>query len=116
MTISGFNLRQEMQALRSRVPALLGFSAEGAVAAATATDELQAAEARIQAPLLIIAAGATKLPEAEIFLQGLQNLAQRHPDATFQLVPDAGHYVQASHAQLVASHIQEWLQANGLGS
>jgi pimeloyl-ACP methyl ester carboxylesterase len=72
------DLRAEMKALRSRSSALLGFSAEGALAAETASAGLADAEPNIEAPLLIIAAGDSELPEAEIFLQALQNLAGRH--------------------------------------
>jgi pimeloyl-ACP methyl ester carboxylesterase len=102
-------LQQEMVALRSRSQALLSMSAEGALAAETAVQELQSAEAEMDAPLLIIAAGASGLPEEDVFLQGLQALDERYADAAYVLVPDASHYLIASHAQLVADHIVEWL-------
>lgn len=108
------DLRAEMQALRSRSSALLGFSAEGAVAAQTAAEELAVAEPQIGAPLLIIAAGESEIPEGEIFLASLQDLAARHEGATFELVPDARHYVIASHPQLVADTISAWQQSNGI--
>jgi pimeloyl-ACP methyl ester carboxylesterase len=104
-------LRAEMKALRSRSSTLLEFSAEGAVAARTATEDLADSEPNISAPLLVIAAGDSELPEGEIFLQSLRDLASRHDGSTFQLIPDARHYVIASHAQLVAAAIEEWAQS-----
>ena len=103
-------LRAEMKALRSRSSTLLGFSAEGALAAETAYAELAEAESHIETPMLIIAAGDSELPEGEFFQQALENLAGRHEGSTFHLVPDAHHYVIASHPQLVAELIGEWVQ------
>lgn len=103
-------LRAEMKALRSRSSTLLGFSAEGALAAETAFAELEEAESGIDAPLLIIAAGDNELPESEIFLQSLQSLAGRQNNSTFHLVTNARHYVIASHAELVADRIREWIE------
>ena len=105
------DLRAEMKALRSRSSTLLGFSAEGALAAETAYAELAEAESQIDAPLLIIAAGDNELPEGEIFLQSLESLADRQKNSTFHLVPDSRHYVIASHPKLVADLIGKWVQA-----
>jgi alpha-beta hydrolase superfamily lysophospholipase len=84
--------------------------AEGALAAETGTKELEEAESRMTAPLLIIAAGANELPEGGQFQQALRNLDKRYPDSTFVLVPDAKHYVIASHPALVAETIASWIK------
>ena len=102
-------LRREMQALRGQSHVLLGVSAEGALAAQTAATELAAAEPRITAPMLIIAAGANELPEAALFTQAQQALAARHTDTTLVTIPGATHYVIASHAPDVATSIRTWL-------
>jgi len=107
-------LQEEMVALRSRSEALLSMSAEGAEAAETAAAELKAAEAEMDAPLLIIAAGDSGLPEEDVFLQGLQALDERYADSTFALVPDATHYLIASHSEVVADHIVDWLSQQGI--
>ncbi len=107
-------LRAEMRALRSRSSTLLEFSIEGAVAARGAAAELAVAEQNIDAPMLIIAAGNSELPEGDIFLESLQNLAERHEDSTFRLMDDARHYVIASHPQFVADAIADWVQSAGI--
>lgn len=104
------DLRTEMAALRSRSSAILDISAEGALAAETVPEELRQAELDMQAPLLIIAAGNSELPEAEQFLQALQNLHERYHSSTIVMVPDAKHYVIASHPALVAETIADWIQ------
>lgn len=103
-------LRKEMAALRSRSTSILDVSAEGALAAETVPEELHQAESEMQAPLLIIAAGNSELPEAEHFLQALQNLHERYHSSTLVMVPDAKHYVIASHSVLVAETIADWIQ------
>jgi pimeloyl-ACP methyl ester carboxylesterase len=102
-------LRREMSALRARSRALLSVTDEGALAAASLPAALRAAEARLDAPLLIIAAGQSELPEADLFLEGLRALAVEHANAEFVEVPDATHYVIASHPQLVGETIERWL-------
>jgi pimeloyl-ACP methyl ester carboxylesterase len=105
-------LRAEMRALRARSLTLLQFSAEGALAARNAAEALAAAEQNMDAPMLIIAAGNSELPESDVLLESLQDLAERNEDSTFQLVADARHYIIASHPQFVADAIQEWVQAS----
>jgi pimeloyl-ACP methyl ester carboxylesterase len=104
------DLRVEMTALRSRSLSILNVGAEGALAAETGAKELEEAESQMTAPLLIIAAGANELPEGGQFRQALQNLDERYPDSTFVLVPDAKHYVIASHPALVAETITKWIE------
>lgn len=96
-------LRYEMQALRGQSHVLLSISAEGALAAASAATELAAAEPRIDAPILVITAGANELPEAALFAQAQRAFAARHPHSTLTTVPGATHYVMASHAPDVAA-------------
>lgn len=72
-------------------------------------DELRAADDALSAPLLVIAAGDNGLPEGEVFLDALQSLHQRHSDSTFTLIPDASHYVIASHPNEISTMISEWL-------
>ena len=104
-------LRQEMIALRSRSSALLNLTDEGAVAAQSAAAELDAAEARLDQPLLIIAAERSDVPELPpgAFTTALQALARRKPQAIYVSIPDAGHYVQADHPQAVSEAIEAWL-------
>lgn len=54
--------REQMKVLRSGAAALLALTAEGAAAAATAGDELRAAEPLITAPMLLIGAGESDVP------------------------------------------------------
>jgi len=107
-------LRAEMRGLRSQSATLINMADEGA-AAATVADELRAAEAAMDAPLLIIAAGENGLPEGEQFLTALNNLHQRHPNSSFTLIPHASHYVIASHPQEIATMILNWLNSNVSG-
>jgi pimeloyl-ACP methyl ester carboxylesterase len=107
-------LRAEMSALRSRSSTILNISAEGALAAETAAAELQAAEPQLNTPLLIVAAGANELPESEQFLEGLQILHRRHPDSTFVSIPDAKHYLIATHPVQVANIITAWIAEQGV--
>ena len=102
-------LRQEMAALRARNDALLAMTAEGALAASNLPVALTAAEALLEAPLLVIAAGSNGLPEAEAFLSGQERLVEQHPTARLVQVAGADHYVLASHPQLVAETIEVWL-------
>ena len=102
-------LRSEMSALRARSDSLLAVTAEGSLAAATLPERLAEAEAQLSTPLLVIAAGQTELPEAEAFYNGLEGLAERHPAATFVTVPEAKHYVIASHPQEIAEFVELWL-------
>ena len=102
-------LRSEMMALRSRSSTILNISAEGALAAETAVDELKAAESQMIAPLLIIAAESNELPESEQFLEALRNLDSRYAVSTFALIPGAKHYVIATHPALVATTITDWI-------
>ena len=105
------DLRQEMIALRSRASALLSLTDEGAVAAQSAAAELDAAEARLDQPLLIIAAECSDVPDLApgAFTSALQALAQRKPQAIYVSIPDAGHYVQADHPRAVSEAIETWL-------
>jgi pimeloyl-ACP methyl ester carboxylesterase len=107
-------LRSEMIALRSRSSTILNISAEGSLAASTAVDELKAAEAQMSAPLLIIAAESNELPESEQFLQALRNLDARYVDSTFVSIPDAKHYVIATHPALVANTITDWIDKRNI--
>jgi pimeloyl-ACP methyl ester carboxylesterase len=105
------DLRAEMVALRSRASALLSISDEGAVAAASAGAELRAAEARIDTPLLLIAAEQSDVPGLPVgaFEVALRALSARKPHATYTLIPGATHYVQANHPQAVIDAIERWL-------
>lgn len=107
-------LRSEMKALRSRSSAILNISAEGALAAKTGVNELKAAEAQMSGPLLIIAAESNELPESEQFLQALRNLDARYEDSTFVSVPDAKHYVIATHPAMVANAIIDWIDKHNI--
>ena len=102
-------LRRELSALRARSRALLSVTAEGALAAESLPADLRMAESQMEAPLLIIAAGQSEIPEAALFLEGLRALAGQRANAELVEVPDAAHYVIASHPQLVSETIERWL-------
>ncbi|MFN2167818.1 MAG: alpha/beta fold hydrolase, partial [Anaerolineae bacterium] len=102
-------LRREMSALRARSRALLSVTAEGALAAESLPADLRIAESQMEAPLLIIAAGQSEIPEAALFLEGLRALAGQRANAELVEVPDAAHYVIASHPQFVGETIERWL-------
>lgn len=108
-------LREQMVALRSGSTALLRLTAEGALAAQSVPAELRAAEARLTMPLLVIAAGESDVPgvPAGAFQGAAAAFAGRHPQAAYVLVPDAPHYVQATHPDAVAGAIERWLAALG---
>ena len=103
------DLRREMRALRGQATVMQQITAEGALVFASGVDELAAAQAYLDAPLLVIAAGDSGLPEADVFLTGLRDLAAAHPQATYHEVPGAPHYVIAGHAQEVAQLIERWI-------
>ena len=103
-------LRERMVALRSRSAAILGFAREGTQAqAGLDTQALLDAEAGMSAPMLIVAAGATDVPEGERFAQSLAALAGRYPDAAYHVIPGAPHYVMASHPAQTAELIVSWM-------
>jgi pimeloyl-ACP methyl ester carboxylesterase len=102
-------IREQMIALRSQSAALIRAVNYQAVAAQTAGDELRAAEAKLDVPILIIAAGQNELPED--FTGALIALSERQPNSTVVLVPGASHYVQADHPQAVIEAIENWLPA-----
>ncbi|NTU81140.1 MAG: hypothetical protein HGA45_17450 [Chloroflexales bacterium] len=62
-------------------------------------------------PLLVIAAGACDVPglPAGAFQQAAAAFAARHPHAEYVLIPDAPHYVQATHPASVSAAIEGWL-------
>jgi pimeloyl-ACP methyl ester carboxylesterase len=103
------DLRAEMIALRSS--ALLSISDEGALAAASAGAELRAAEARLDAPLLLIAAEQSDVPGLPVgaFGVALKALSARKPHATYALIFGATHYVQANHPRAAIDAIEHWL-------
>ncbi len=105
-------LRAEMRALRGQAHVLRQITAEGALAHDTAADELAAAETKLTAPLLVIAAGNNGLPEGALFLAGLRRLAKDHPSATYYEIPDASHYLIASHAEEIGQIVGDWLRTN----
>ena len=104
-------LRRAMIALRSRSSALLNLTDEGAAAAQSAVAELAAAEARLDQPLLIIAAERSDVSDLApgAFTTALKALARRKPQAVYVSIPEAGHYVQADHPQAVSEAIETWL-------
>ena len=107
-------LRDRMAALRSRSAAILGFAREGAQAqAGLHTQALLDAEDSITAPMLIVAAGATDVPEGERFAQSLAALADRRPAAAYHVIPGARHYVMATHPAETAALIVNWLDETG---
>ncbi len=104
------DLRGQMVSLRSRGSAIAAMAAEGALAhTELGTADLREAEAKLNAPLLVLAAGATELLEGEAFAESLQALANRTPNSTAIVVPDAGHYLINTHAPEVAVEITAWL-------
>lgn len=104
------DLHDQMVSLRSRGSAIAGMAAEGEVARAELrTADLRTAEASLNAPLLVLAAGATDVPEGEAFTQSLQALASRTLDGAAVVIPDAGHYLINTHAPEVAAAITAWL-------
>ncbi len=104
-------LKEQMIALRSRSEAIVGFADEGTQAhAGLDTQALLDAENAMSAPLLIIAAGATDVPEGERFAESLAALADRYPHATYHVIPGAPHYVMATHSADVAKLVSDWLE------
>ncbi len=105
------NIRQEMIALRSRSAALLSVSDEGAVAQRSAGAELRAAEARLDAPLLIIAAEKSDVPDLPVgaFERAEKALSERKPNSRYVLVHGATHYIQAGHPRDVVEALMSWL-------
>jgi pimeloyl-ACP methyl ester carboxylesterase len=102
--------RERILALRSRGSAIAAVGLEGGLARRELVSQrLLEAERAVGAPLLIVAAGATDVPEGEVFTRGLEALAARYPGATLLRVPDANHYVMVTHAQEVATAIVGWL-------
>jgi len=103
--------REQMKALRSGSTALLSLTAEGASAAATAGAELAEAEPKIVAPMLLIGAEQSDVPDLPPgkFSSSLRALAARKPNSTFVEVADARHYVQAEQPEQVAAIIKGWL-------
>ena len=103
-------LRAQMIALRSNSSALYRLTREGAVAAAMAGTELRAAEQTYNAPLLTIGAEKSNVPELPVgaFAHALETLTTRKPNATFVLIPNATHYVQAEYPQEVSGAIEAW--------
>jgi pimeloyl-ACP methyl ester carboxylesterase len=104
-------LRAQMIALRSNSEALYRLTREGAVAAASAGDELRAAEQKYNAPLLAIGAEKGNVPELPVgaFANALKALTSRKPNATFVLIPNATHYVQAEYPAQVSAAIENWM-------
>src|SRR5690606_11621795 len=104
--------RERILALRSRGAAIAAVGLEGGLARRElGSQRLSEAERAVDAPLLIVAAGATDVPEGEVFTRGLESLAGRYPGATLLRVPGASHYVMVTHAQEVAGAIVGWLDA-----
>jgi pimeloyl-ACP methyl ester carboxylesterase len=111
-------LRTEMVALRSRSAVLLAVAQEGAVAQQSGRPELAAAETVLQrhpVPLLVIAAGASNVPDLPpgAFAAAERAFADAVPGAgaQFKLVPEARHYLMAEQPQTVADLVQVWLTA-----
>lgn len=104
-------IRAEMVALRAGSAALLRITAEGALAAQSVPTDLRAAEERLDMPLLVIAAGASDVPElpAGAFQDAAVAFAARHSQAAHVVVLGAPHYVQATHPGEVAAAIEGWL-------
>jgi len=107
------DVRDQMIALRSSSTALVRITDEGALAAQGGAAELRAAEDRLVMPLLVIAAGASDVPELPpgAFQHAAAAFAQRHPQAQYVVVPGAPHYLQATHPQAVVTAIEAWLRA-----
>lgn len=102
--------RERILALRSRGAAIAAVGLEGGLARRELDSQrLLEVEQAVDAPLLIVAAEATDVPEVEVFTRGLEAMAERYPGATLRRVPDAGHYVMVTHAQEVAAAIVGWL-------
>lgn len=107
-------LRTEMVALRSRSEVLLAIAREGAVARQSGGSELAGAETALQQhplPLLVIAAGASDVPDLPpgAFAAAERAFAETVPGAQFTLVPEARHYLMAEQPQTVADLMQAWL-------
>jgi pimeloyl-ACP methyl ester carboxylesterase len=104
-------VRDEMAALRAGSAALLRITDEGSLAAQSVPAELLAADARLTMPLLVIAAGACDVPglPAGAFQAAAAAFAEQHPQATYVLIPDAPHYVHATHPAEVSAAIKDWL-------
>lgn len=105
------SVRDEMVAMRAGSTNLLRITAEGALAAASVPAELRAAEEHLRVPLLVIAAGACDVPGLPpgAFQAAAAAFAERHPQATYVLIPGAPHYVQATHPVEVSVAITGWL-------
>jgi pimeloyl-ACP methyl ester carboxylesterase len=103
-------VRDEMVAMRASSTSLLRITGEGALAASVPA-ELRAVEGRLTTPLLVIAAGACDVPGLPpgAFQEAAAAFAERHPQATYVLIPDAPHYVHATHPAEVSAAITDWL-------
>jgi pimeloyl-ACP methyl ester carboxylesterase len=107
------DIKKQMIALRSRSSAIVSMAQEGLMAKqGLSTKTLLNAEKHIKVPLLIVAAGATDVPEGAAFSVSLQALATRHPNTTYFVIPDATHYLIASHVDETASLMTAWIQGN----
>jgi pimeloyl-ACP methyl ester carboxylesterase len=64
-------------------------------------------------PLLVIAAGASDVPELPpgAFAGAERTFAGAVPGAQFRLVPEAHHYLMAEQPQTVADLMHAWLTA-----
>jgi pimeloyl-ACP methyl ester carboxylesterase len=105
-------LRKRMQALRSRSSALLQLIDEGEGAAASAPAELRAAEAALHAPLLVISAESSDVPNLPkgAFTRAEKALADRIENSRYVVIPGSrSHYVMADHPEAVAEAIDGWL-------
>jgi len=104
------DLYGQMLSLRSRGSAIAAMAAEGAIARSElGTAALRRAEADLRSPLLVLAAGATDVPEGEAFAQSLQAFASRTTNSAAVIIPDAGHYLINTHAHEIAAQIDAWL-------
>ena len=107
----GSDLRKQQIALRSRARSILAMAREGTQASeGLGTQTLRHAEDSLSIPLLIIAAGDTDVPEGKRFTDSLTALAERHPQTTMHVIPDAHHYVMATHPVQTAQIIEDWVQ------
>lgn len=104
----GDALHSQMLALRARSTTIVQMAVEGALAAEQVPALLESAESTLATlPMLVIAAGATDVPEAG-FAESLAAFAER-VEATYFVVSDAGHYVMATHTDETAAILLDWL-------
>jgi pimeloyl-ACP methyl ester carboxylesterase len=102
--------RARLEALRARSSAITAMAREGRAARAElGVLQLTAAERQLTAPLLVVAAGATSVPEGRAFTDALVAFAARHDGSAYASVEGAGHYVMVTHAEEVAGAIRSWL-------